>query len=316
MPLINTVASMSSHAFGGIYFSHESYPTPVYTNLVLISPAVGGKTAFKPDEGITLTSCGTWTITPISEFYSNVKMWGGGGGASLDYPPGAGGSLGVGGDGGYTQGNVRFSAGVTYQFIVGCGGAGTYSTRAGGGGGGGTGIQIVSGTQAVLVAGGGGGSGYSGTQNVYGSPGGGSTAGTGGGNAGGGGGTQSAAGAGGVGSRHTGTAGSGRNGGSGYGGGIAGGGQGFGIGGNGGYDGTDSGGGGGGGGYFGGGGGGGNADGSGGGGASGYYDPTYVSNATLTSGYGSAPGRGSAAAGGRNGSNGTAGTIIVTTSPI
>jgi hypothetical protein len=314
MPVINTVASMSSHAFGGIYFS-QGNPKSINRNISLISPAVGGKTGFTTTETFTIDSCGTWTVTPLVDFYSNVKIWGGGGGASLDFPPGAGGSLGVGGDGGYSQGNVRFVAGATYQFIVGCGGSGISSARAGGAGGGGTGIQIVSGSEAILVTGGGGGSGYSGSQGVPGAPGGGSTAGAGGGNAGGGGGSQSAAGAGGVGTRHSGSPGVGRNGGVGYAGSGTGG-IGFGNGGGTSFDATDSGAGAGGGGYYGGRGGGGNADGSGGGGGSGYYSPTYVTRATLTSGYVSSTGRGTAAQGGRNGSSGTAGKITLTQDSI
>ena len=288
-----------------------------------ISPAVGGVSVIDLT-AVTLSTCGTWTVTPQSDFYANIKMWGAGGGASQDYPPGAGGSLGIGGAGGYTRGNVSFLSGVTYQFIVGCSGGGFAAQRGGGGGGGASAIRIVSGSVDVLVAGAGGGSGFSGTQTVYGGDGGGSSASGGSGSAGGGGGTQSAAGAGGNGTRHDGDPGSGHNGGGGAvsgSGGGGGGSSGYGSGGGGGGEiaipsGTDAGGGGGGGGYFGGGGGGGTADGCGGGGGSSYYNPTYVLSATLTTGYGGDSDRGLAAYGGTNGGAGGVGKIKVTTSPV
>lgn len=288
-----------------------------------ISPAVNGASIIDLTS-VTLSTCGTWTVTPESDFYANIKMWGAGGGASQDYPPGAGGSLGVGGAGGYTRGNVQFLSGVTYHFIVGCSGGGFAAQRGGGGGGGASAIRIVSGSVDVLVGGGGGGSGFSGTQTVYGGDGGGSSASPGSGSAGGGGGTQSAVGAGGNGTRHDGDPGSGHNGGGGAvsgSGGGGGGSSGYGSGGGGGGEitipsGTDAGGGGGGGGYFGGGGGGGTADGCGGGGGSSYYNPTYVLSATLTTGYGGDSDRGTAAYGGTNGGAGGVGKIKVTTGPV
>jgi hypothetical protein len=304
--------------------AQQTFTLTVYTlTEATISPAVGGDTNIDLTV-LTLPSCGTWTVTPQSDFYANVKMWGAGGGASQDYPPGAGGSLGIGGAGGYTRGNVQFLSGVAYQFTVGCAGGGFAAQRGGGGGGGATAIRIVSGSVPILVAGGGGGSGFSGTQTIYGGNGGGSSASPGSGNAGGGGGTQSAAGAGGVGSRRTGFPGSGSNGGRGANigsGGGGGGGSAYGTGGGGNGEvtvpgGTDAGSGGGGGGYFGGGGGGGNADGSGGGGGSSYYNPTYVLSATLTTGAGGDSDRGTAASGGTNGGAGGAGRIKMTTNPI
>ena len=289
-----------------------------------VSPAIGGDTNVDLTL-VTLTSCGSWTVIPSGDFYANVKMWGGGGGASLDYPPGASGSLGIGGNGGYTKGNVQFLSGVTYQFTVGCGGGGYGGQNGGGGGGGASAIRIVSGSVPILVAGAGGGSGYSGTQTIYGGNGGGSTASGGSGSAGGGGGSQSAAGAGGVGSRRSGNPGSSTSGGGGTINGSGGGGGGtsaYGSGGGGGGailtppSNTDAGGGGGGGGYFGGGGGGGGSDGSGGGGGSSYSNPAYVSSAALFSGFGSDSDRGTSAGGGANGSAGSAGRIKMTTDPI
>ena len=244
-----------------------------------VSPVIGGDTLV--DAGaLSLATCGTWTITPDNNFTATVKMWGGGGGASG----------GIAGAGGYATGSVDFSAGVAYQFIVGCAGSGGNSSgRTSGSGGGGTGIKIVSGNVPVLIAGGGGGGGL--LDSISGPPGGGG-GGTSGadGNSGGGGGTQSAAGAGGAGRvpLYVGAAGSGGNGGQGFPGtGTGGGGTGYGNGGAGG-NGTpylDAGGAGGGGGYFGGGGGGSldptGTGGGGGGGGSGYANPTYTSGVTF-----------------------------------
>lgn len=316
MPLLNTVASMSSHSFGGIYVGHDSYPPFSNQSLTTVSPAVDGQTTILLNR-TTLSSCGTWTIIPSADFYANVKMWGAGGGASSNHPSG---SQGIGGQGGFSKGNVQFLAGVTYQFIVGCGGGGYVGVRAGGGGGGGTGIQISSGSVPILVAGAGGGSGYSGTDFAYGGDGGGATGQTGWGAYGGGGGTQSAAGAGGVGPTGTGGNGGGRNAGPGAPISLSGpggtGGTGFGIGGHGGYVSTDAGGGGGGGGYFGAGGGGYASGSSGGGGGSSYYNPTYVNTATLIQGYGVDTARGTAGAWGFNGTAGQAGKIVITTDPV
>ena len=239
-----------------------------------VSPTIDGTSVI--DAGaLTLATCGSWTITPESEFSANVQMWGGGGGASG----------GVGGAGGYATGTVTFSAGVTYQFIVGCGGGGGNSTgRTAGSGGGGTGIKIVSGNVPVLIAGGGGGSGLTDAiSGDSGGRGGGETGIGGGGNPG----TQSAAGAGGNGRvpLYVGAPGSGGTGGQGFPGtGTGGGGTGYGPGGGGG-NGTpyiDAGAGGGGGGYYGGGGGGTYSDGGrGGGGGSGYISPTYVTGGSF-----------------------------------
>lgn len=278
-----------------------------------VSPVIGGDSLV--DAGaLSLAACGTWTITPDNNFTATVKMWGAGGGASG----------GNGGPGGYASASVDFSAGVAYQFIVGCAGSGGNSSgRSAGSGGGGTGIRIVSGSIPVLIAGGGGGAGLlNSTSGPSGGPGGGAGGGTAGGGAGengGGGGSEFAAGAGGPGRvpLYVGTAGSGGTGGQGFPGtGTGGGGSGYGNGGSGG-DGTpylDAGGGGGGGGYFGGGGAGSldptSIGGGGGGGGSGYANPTYTSSATFSGG-GADPNRGTAGNGGLSpGGAGVAGKIV------
>ena len=324
MPTITTIGSLSSQSLGvvaGTSVRRGATGTFVYPpNNFAISPAFGGSSTINLSSvsNVALSTCGTWTITPSSNFFANIKIWGAGGGGATKYSTAP--DL-YGGNGGYSRAIVELKAGVAYQFIVGCAGSNGGGGRFAGGGGGGSGIQIVSGSVAVLVAGGGGGSGSSGGNNVEGGDGGGS-AGQGGGVVGGGGGTQSSAGAGGVGTRRTGRAGSGRNGGAGSNGtgpsGGAGsggaGGTGFGNGARGGSGavGDDDGSGGGGGGYYGGGGGGGNTDGGGGGGGSGYYNQAYAFKAVLTQGYGTDPERGTAGAGGVASTAATAGKIVIT----
>lgn len=328
MPAITTTGSLSAQSLGGVggtsaldgtYGSRRrvrgSTPTFVFPpSTVTVSPAIGGLTTVDLTS-VTLSTCGTWTVTPTEGFFANVQMWGAGGGGAYKYSTAP--DL-YGGNGGYSRAIVEFKVGNSYQFIVGCPGSAGSGTRPGGGGGGATGIQIVSGSVAVLVAGGGGGAGSSGGYNTKGGDGGGTTgvSGSVGSNQyyGGGGGTQSVAGGGGSGTRRTGSSGLGRSGGAGASGGSSGtgggGGAGFGTGGSGGVGGTDDGSGGGGGGYFGGGGGGGSEDGGGGGGGSGYYNPAHASGGVLTQGYGTTSDRGTAGAGGVAGS-GTAGKILI-----
>ena len=327
MPTITTIGSLSSQSLGvvaGTSVRRGVTGTFVYPpNNFAISPAFGGSTTINLSSvsNVALSTCGTWTITPSSNFFANIKIWGAGGGGATKYSTAP--DL-YGGNGGYSRAIVELKAGVAYQFIVGCAGSNGGGGRVAGGGGGGSGIQIVSGSVAVLVAGGGGGSGSSGGFDVGGGDGGGTTgvAGSIGYNqsAGGGGGTQSGVGAGGVGTRRTGNSGSGRNGGAGSNGNAPGagsggsGGTGFGTGARGGSGsvGSDDGSGGGGGGYFGGGGGGGSADGGGGGGGSGYFNPAHASLAVLTQGYGTDPERGTAGAGGVASTAATAGKIVIT----
>jgi len=324
MPTITTIGSLSAQSLGpvaGTSVRRGVTTTFVYPpNNFTISPAFGGSTTIGLSNvsNVSLSTCGTWTITPSSSFFANIKMWGAGGGGATKYPTSPD---HYGGNGGYSRATVEFKAGVTYQFIVGCAGGNGGAQRNAGGGGGASGIQIVSGTIPILVAGGGGGSGSSGAFDVGGGDGGGTTGQSGNpsvSGTGAGGGTQSAAGGAGSGTRRTGNAGSGRNGGQGRdgtgtgSGNGGGGGAGFGNGARGGAGGGDDGAGGGGGGYFGGGGGGGSADGGGGGGGSGYRNPAYAFRATLTQGYGTDPERGTAGAGGVASTPATAGKIVIT----
>lgn len=146
-----------------------------------ISPSVSGISTWDTSihGALVLSSYGTWTITPIIDFYANVATWGAGGGGAT-----GGGisqtSKGSGGGGGSAIGLVALSAGKSYVIRVGRGGRGantnigTYSANNGGGesgtydgnwgtgsGGGYSGIFVGSETQAnsFLIAGGGGGGG-------------------------------------------------------------------------------------------------------------------------------------------------------------
>lgn len=327
MPAITTIGSLSSQSLGGVGGKssldgvsgrrRRSTPTFVFPpSTVTVSPAIGGQTTVDLTS-LTLLTCGTWTVTPTENFFANVQMWGAGGGGAYKYNTAP--DL-YGGNGGYSRAIIEFKVGNSYQFIVGCRGSTGSGTRPGGSGGGATGIQIVSGSVPVLVAGGGGGAGSSGAYNVKGGDGGGTTgvSGSVGPNQsyGGRGGGQGSAGGGGNGTRRTGSSGVGRKGGDGASGNASGGtsssgGVGFGNGGAGGSGGGDDGSGGGGGGYFGGGGGGGSSDGGGGGGGSGYYNPDHTSGAVLTQGYGTSSDRGTAGAGGVAGTAATAGKIVV-----
>lgn len=247
-----------------------------------LSPAVSGKTRWNlyVDGPFSVSTAGTWTITPITAFNGIIKMWGGGGG-------GAG--PGYGGGGGHSNGTLAFAGGVSYTLTVANGGAGdSTANRNSGAGGGASGMEFTSNSLIIMVAGGGGG-GYYGS--VDGGAGGGSS-----GQAGpavadvstaAGPGTQVSAGTAGSGARRTGSPGSGGNGGAGagftpsYAGGTGFRGT---TGGTGKYDSSDAGSGGGGAGYFGGGGGGGNLGGAPGAGGSGFVNTSLLTNSTTLTG--------------------------------
>ena len=241
-----------------------------------ITPSVSGLSTWSVGANGPLNlSSGTYTITPTTDFNANVVMWGAAGGNHFGNPGGAGGC---------SIGTVRFLAGVSYRFIVGNPGTANGSGRAAPGSGGGTGIEMVSGSLPIMVAGGGAGAKGVGP--------GGRGPGAGGGEsgqngdptgAGGFGGSQAGPGAGGNGGRRVGASGVGRNGGAGNTGSFhAAGGTGFGDGGFGTYNGGDDGSTGGGGGYYGGGEGGGDSGAFAGGGGSGHINSTYVTGATYT----------------------------------
>ena len=152
------------------------YPDPVIPDFT-ISPAYSGKSSWNltVDGPLVLSGSGAWTITPVSNFNTTVKMWGAGGARGYSYrdPITSTAFQGAGGAGGYSTANIAIQTGNSYILQVGQGGIRTTSASDGatylaggvqgsyGGtqGGGYSGIFITSVSQAnaLLMAGGGGG---------------------------------------------------------------------------------------------------------------------------------------------------------------
>ena len=164
MPAITTIGSLSAQSLGGVggtssldgvYGSRRrgqrtSFFPPKGT--VTVSPAISGASTVDLTT-LTLSTCGSWKITPLNNFYANVKMWGAGGGATQAGSQTNGvGFVVAGGGGGYAAANVQFSAGVTYEFTVGCAGGMVNNIRYGGGGGGGTGLEQISTASQTMFA--------------------------------------------------------------------------------------------------------------------------------------------------------------------
>ncbi len=316
--VVGAVQSVNAASTRGVYTSEDqkiarqngAWPS---TSDLIISPAVNGKTnwVWAIDGNLSLTAPGEYTITVVTAASKVVKMWGAGG------APNSSGSTGwgAGGAGGAATGTVQFNGGASYIIRVpqsgrnvagaaptlayGAGNSGgVFNVGTAGSGGGYAGIFLTSVSQAnaILMAGGGGGGASSRGDGLGGRQ----------GTAGGGTsgqtiadyqaapGTQSAGGAAAGGSSPT--SGSALQGGNGSGGGAGGGG-----------------------GYYGGGGGGTQGDGGfGGAGGSGYYNPTYVTSATLYTGSTTTPGNssdaqrpGTAGAGTTAGGTSSNGAIII-----
>ena len=152
------------------------YADPVIPDFT-ISPAYSGKSSWNltVDGPLVLSSSGAWTIIPVSNFNTTVKMWGAGGARGYSYrdPITSTAFQGAGGAGGYSTSNIAIQTGNSYIVQVGQGGIRTTSATGGatylaggvqgsyGGtqGGGYSGIFITSVSQAnaLLMAGGGGG---------------------------------------------------------------------------------------------------------------------------------------------------------------
>lgn len=277
-----------------IGFVNHPSGAPVGARSFSISPSVSGHATWDLDvDGpLNLGTAGAWTIVPANTFVMVAKGWGGGGASPL----------GVGAAGGFCEGTVTLTAGVTYILTVGSGGltATIAPTPYGGGGGSTTGqgggySGITQSATDLLIAAGGGGGGF-------------------GGNGGGGGGTTG----------QDGTAFSGDGtqglGGTPTAGGAAGAGIGSGSAGSarlGGTGGTSTGsfsGGGGGGGHYGGGGGGyaGAGGAGGGGGGSSYVNGSFVTSPTITAAVGTTPGNSGDAQRAGSGAVATAGRLILT----
>lgn len=167
------------------------------------SPAIGGLTLLANPGAVAVTVPAVYTLTALNNFSATVKVWGAGGSG---WPNGNA----AGGSGGYSTGVVTFAAGQTYTVVCGEQGYTTGQPRGNYIGGGGVGpdgsgagysgifLGAASQANALLIAGGGGSGANNGGINAWGGAGGGSS-----GNAGGvysftsgQGGTQSAGGAG------------------------------------------------------------------------------------------------------------------------
>jgi len=256
-----------------------------------ISPALNGKTSWNfVDDGVINITSGSYTITPLRQITTNVKLWGQGGyagrsGAGASYASGAGGAV---------TGTLVLNTGTSYYISFFGGGASpaTFDSRGGNAAGIFTGTSL-SHANSIVIAAGGGGAGYDdGGRGDIGGAGGHPSGANGAGFSGaqGSGGTQSAGGAAGSAS-NPGTSGSALQGGTGgTGGGYAGGG--------------------GGGGYYGGGGAAIQASwaGAGGGGGSNYANTSLVSNVVQYSGSGTTAGNNSDANRGGAGSGVAAGS--------
>jgi hypothetical protein len=196
----------------GFKLKQVSYVRPAYD--FTISPAYSGKSTWDLtiDGPLTLTGSGAWTIAPITNFNTTVKMWGAGGARGYSYRDSitSTNDQGAGGAGGYSTANIAIQNGNSYIVQVGQGGIRTNTASSGatylaggvqgsyGGtqGGGYSGIFITSVSQAnaLLMAGGGGGGGQGGFSSNAGAGGGSSGQDSAGSNQGGGGGSQSAGG--------------------------------------------------------------------------------------------------------------------------
>ena len=283
-----TVAAQNEAGYGSESSASGSV-TPTAGRVLTVSPAVGGVTSWNLDVNgpLSLSTAGTWTLTPASSFNASIKVWGAGA-PNGQYNSGAGGAA---------VGVLAMAGGSSYMARVGATNGGGTSVDGGVPGAGYSGIFISSITQAnaKIIAGGGGGSDSDdGGRNANGGAGGGNTGqdGQGYSNSYGKGGTQSAGGAGGVASPGTGTNGGALTGGNGAtGGGYCGGGGGSG--------------------YWGGGGGGQQSSwaGGGGGGGSGYIGG--VTSGTNYQGNYTTPGNSGDANRGTAGSNGQPGKVYI-----
>jgi hypothetical protein len=197
---------------GGFKLKQVSYVRPSYD--FTISPAYLGKSTWDlaADGPLIFTGSGAWTVVPISNFNTTVKMWGAGGARGYSYRDSitSTNDQGAGGAGGYSTANIAIQNGNSYIVQVGQGGIRTNTASSGatylaggvqgsyGGtqGGGYSGIFITSVSQAnaLLMAGGGGGGSQGGFSSNAGAGGGDSGQNSAGGNQGGNGGSQSAGG--------------------------------------------------------------------------------------------------------------------------
>ncbi len=74
-----TVAAQNAVGYGAESAASNSV-TPVAGRVLVLSPAVSGVTNWNLDSNgpLSLSTAGTWTMTPASSFNVNIKVWGGG----------------------------------------------------------------------------------------------------------------------------------------------------------------------------------------------------------------------------------------------
>jgi hypothetical protein len=198
-----TVAAQNLVGYGAESAASNSV-TPAAGRVLVLSPAVSGVTNWNLDSNgpLTLSTAGTWTMTPASSFNVNIKVWGAGSNNG-QYNGAAGGAA---------VGTLAMTGSTAYVARVGSSSGGGSASGNAQRGAGYSGVFVTSETfsNAKIIAGGGGGPDEDdGGRNANGGAGGGNTGqdGQGYSNSYGKGGTQSAGGAGGVASPVNGSAG-------------------------------------------------------------------------------------------------------------
>jgi hypothetical protein len=189
-----TVAAQNEAGYG-LESSASNSVTPSAGRVIAVSPAVGGVTNWNLDVNgpLSLSTAGTWTLTPASSFNASIKVWGAGA-SNSQYNSGAGGAA---------VGVLAMAGSTAYVARVGSPTGGGSTTGSAVRGAGYSGVFVTSETfaNAKIIAGGGGGSDSDdGGRNANGGAGGGDTGQNGQGysNSYGKGGTQSAGGVGGT----------------------------------------------------------------------------------------------------------------------
>ncbi len=128
-----TVAAQNIAGYGPESSASNSV-TPAAGRVITVSPAVGGITNWNLDTNgpLSLSTAGTWTLTPASSFNASIKVWGAGA-ANGQYNSGAGGAavgvlamvngssyvarVGASNGGGSTAGSAKYGAGYSGIFI-------------------------------------------------------------------------------------------------------------------------------------------------------------------------------------------------------
>ena len=155
-----TVAAQNSTGYGPESAASNSV-TPAAGRILVLSPSVSGITNWNLDSDgpLSLSTAGTWTMTPASSFNVNIKVWGAGA-TSAQYNAGAGGAA---------VGILAMTGSTAYVARVGSttGGGSTNSSATRGAGYSGVFVTSETFANAKIIAGGGGGSdSYDGGRNA------------------------------------------------------------------------------------------------------------------------------------------------------